>query len=115
MGTFPHKHLKKGETFHLIKGKMACVIFKNNGKVKFAFTLYPNDIFRTPINVYHTQIPLTDYVIYHESTLGPFKKNNSIDFSKVLGMVLPGVEYVPTSQEGIFKLSRGPQRPYIKK
>lgn len=78
MGTFPHKHLKKGETFHLIKGKMACVIFKNNGKVKFAFTLYPNDIFRTPINVYHTQIPLTDYVIYHESTLGPFKKNNSI-------------------------------------
>jgi cupin fold WbuC family metalloprotein len=78
MGTFPHKHLKKGETFHLIKGKMACVIFKNNGNVKFAFTLYPNDIFRTPINVYHTQIPLTDYVIYHESTLGQKKKNNSI-------------------------------------
>ena len=78
MGTFPHKHLTKGETYHLIKGKMACVIFNNNGKIKFAFTLNPNDIFRTPINVYHTQIPLSNYVIYHESALGPFKKNNSV-------------------------------------
>ncbi len=77
MGTFPHKHLKKGETYHLIKGKMACVIFKNNGSINYAFTLKPNDIFRTPINTYHTQIPLSEYVIYHEGALGPFKKGNS--------------------------------------
>ena len=38
-----------------------------------------------------------------------------IDFSKFLGMASPGVEYVPTSLETIFKLSRGPQRPYTKK
>ena len=39
----------------------------------------------------------------------------NIDFSKILGMALPGVENIPTSLEIIFKLSRGPQRPYIKK
>ena len=78
MGTFPHKHLKKGETYHLIKGKMACVIFNNKGKVTFAQAMYPNDIFRTPINTYHTQIPLSEYVIYHEGALGPFKKGNSV-------------------------------------
>ena len=78
MGTFPHKHLKKGETYHLIKGKMACVIFNNKGKVKFTQAMYPNDIFRTPINTYHTQIPLSEYVIYHEGALGPFKKGNSV-------------------------------------
>ncbi len=78
MGTFPHKHLKKGETYHLIKGKMACVIFKNNGSIKNAFKLNPNDIFRTPINTYHTQVPLSEYVIYHEGTLGPFRKGNSV-------------------------------------
>ena len=44
MGTFPHKHLKKGETYHLIKGKMACVVFKNNGSINYAFILKPNDI-----------------------------------------------------------------------
>ena len=30
-------------------------------------------------------------------------------------MGLPGVENVPTPLESLFKLSRGPQRPYIKK
>ena len=30
-------------------------------------------------------------------------------------MALPGVENVPMSQETVFKLSRGPQRPYIEK
>ena len=78
MGTFPHKHLKKGETYHLIKGKMVCVIFSNSGKIKDAKLILPNSIFRTPINTYHTQIPLSNYVIYHEGALGPFKKGNSV-------------------------------------
>ena len=30
----PHKHLRKGETYHIIKGRMVCVLFNNNGKVK---------------------------------------------------------------------------------
>ena len=57
---------------------MACVIFKKTGKIDYAFTLKPNDIFRTPINTYHTQVPLSEYVIYHEGALGPFKKGNSL-------------------------------------
>ena len=47
-------------------------------KEYFRKNIFPNDIFRTPINTYHTQIPLTDYVIYHEAALGPFKKGNSV-------------------------------------
>ena len=39
----------------------------------------------------------------------------NLDFSKMLGMGLPIVENTPTSLETIFKLSRGPQRPYTKK
>ena len=45
----------------------------------------------------------------------PSREAQNIDFSKILGMASPGVEYVPTSLETIFKLSRGPQRPYIEK
>ena len=45
----------------------------------------------------------------------PSGEAQNVDFSKILGMASPGVEYVPTSLETIFKLSRGPQRPYIKK
>ena len=29
----PHKHLRKGETYHIIKGSMACVLF-NKGSIK---------------------------------------------------------------------------------
>jgi len=75
----PHKHLRKGETYHILKGKMACVIFYDNGKIKSKDIISKNNIFRTPINVYHTMLPLTKYVIYHESKVGPFlKKNDSV-------------------------------------
>ena len=75
----PHKHLKKGETYHIIKGKMICVLFYNNGKIKSKCVISKNNIFRTPLNTFHTMAPLTKYVIYHESKMGPFlKKDDSI-------------------------------------
>ena len=30
----PHKHFRKGETYHIIKGSMACVLFSEKGKIK---------------------------------------------------------------------------------
>lgn len=75
----PHKHLRKGETYHIIKGSMVCILFKDNGKVSKVCKLKKNDIFRTPLNVYHTMSPTSKYVIYHESKIGPFlKKGDSI-------------------------------------
>ncbi len=77
----PHKHLKKGETYHIIKGSMACVLFNNNGSIKKICHLKKNDIFRTPINVFHTMLPSSKFVIYHESKIGPFYKKNDSVFS----------------------------------
>ena len=78
----PHKHLIKGETYHVIKGKMVCVLFNNLGKVKLVCALNKNDIFRTPINTFHTMLPISKYVIYHESKVGPFLKKNDSIFPK---------------------------------
>lgn len=77
----PHKHLKKGETYHIIKGSMTCVLFENSGKIKKICHLKKNDIFRTPINVFHTMLPTSKFVIYHESKTGPFLKRNDSIFS----------------------------------
>ena len=77
----PHKHLKKGETYHIIKGSMACVLFNNNGSIKKICHLKKNDIFRTPINVFHTMLPSSKFVIYHESKTGAFYKKNDSVFS----------------------------------
>lgn len=75
----PHKHLRKGETYHIIKGSMICILFNLYGKVSKVCKLKKNDIFRTPLNVYHTMSPISKYVIYHESKTGPFlKRGDSI-------------------------------------
>lgn len=75
----PHKHKKKGETYHIIYGSMICILFTNTGVVQKTCVIKKNDIFRTPINKYHTMMPLSEYVIYHESKPGPFlKKGDSI-------------------------------------
>ena len=81
----PHKHLKKGETYHIIKGSMICVLFKNNGEIKKTCKIMRGDIFRTPINVFHTMFPLTKFVIYHESKRGPFLKKKDSIFPKWIG------------------------------
>ena len=75
----PHKHLRKGETYHIIKGSMVCILFNDNGKVSKVCKLKKNDIFRTPLNIFHTMSPISKYVIYHESKTGPFlKRGDSI-------------------------------------
>ena len=77
----PHKHLRKGETYHIIKGSMACVLFSEKGIVKLICKLKKNDIFRTPTNIFHTMLPISKFVIYHESKTGPFLKKNDSFFS----------------------------------
>jgi cupin fold WbuC family metalloprotein len=75
----PHKHLRKGETYHIIRGSMICILFDKNGRITKSCKLKTNDIYRTPINTYHTMAPLSKYVIYHESKTGPFlKKGDSV-------------------------------------
>ena len=61
---------------------MASILFKDNGKIKKIYKLVKDDIFRTPLNTYHTMVPLTKFVIYHESKIGPFLKKNDSIFPK---------------------------------
>ena len=78
----PHKHKKKGETYHIMEGSMMCIIFSDSGKIQKSSIIEKNDIFRTPLNKYHTMMPLSKYVIYHESKPGPFLKKNDSIFPK---------------------------------
>ena len=76
---YPPINIYEGETYHIIKGSMVCILFNDAGKISKIFKLKKNDIFRTPINVYHTMSPISQYVVYHESKTGPFlKRGDSI-------------------------------------
>ena len=59
-----------------------CFLFNRNGKIIKKCLIKKNNIFITPINVFHTMKPITEYVIYHESKPGPFLNKNDSIFPK---------------------------------
>ena len=100
----PHKHLRKGETYHIIKGSMACVLFNKKGKIINFCKLKKNDIFRTPTNVFHTMLPITKTVIYHESKVGSLLKKNDSIFSKWSKLLTNNQMDINTLKRKIFSL-----------
>ena len=70
----PKKHVTKAKSFHMIEGEMAVFVFDDDGTVTDACILDGRQtiIYRVAANIFHTDVPLTDFVIHHESTLGPF-------------------------------------------
>lgn len=71
----PHRHGDKGETWHILHGRMAVFVFDEAGAVIDATILSPdaNFLYRVGNAQYHTLVPLTDIVAYHESKPGPFQ------------------------------------------
>ncbi len=81
----PHRHINKTESFHVIEGELIVVIFDEYGRVSRKirmgqYTSEYNFIYRLASPLWHTLIPLTELVIIHETTTGPFIKGDS-DFA----------------------------------
>ncbi len=68
----PHKHLQKGETWHIMEGTMGVFVFDADGNLIEANTISAGEIYRLSLDTYHALIPLSDAIIYHESKPGPF-------------------------------------------
>lgn len=78
----PHKHLEKGESYHILEGMMGAFAFDDQGQVRDACVLKPdgNFIYRVEVNMYHAVMPLSEEIIYHESKPGPFLGDNDSIF-----------------------------------
>ena len=77
----PHKHITKGESYHLIEGRLGVFIFSDQGVILDSRILDTNDslIYRIAESVFHCILPISNPVIYHECKLGPFTgKEDSI-------------------------------------
>jgi cupin fold WbuC family metalloprotein len=79
----PKKHINKAKSFHMIEGEMAVFAFSDGGELIDSCILDGKSTiaYRVAANVFHTDVPLTDYVIHHESTLGPFMGDNDRVFA----------------------------------
>ena len=76
----PHKHLEKGESYHMIEGEMGIVVFDDEGKVADACRMDTSDttVYGVGTGMDHTNFPLTDVAVYHESRPGPFVSGDSV-------------------------------------
>ena len=70
----PHKHKDKGESYHVLAGRAAALVFDDSGKVTDQRVLSPDGefLYRLAPGVFHTLVPLTKTFIYHETRPGPF-------------------------------------------
>ncbi len=76
----PHKHLEIGESYHIVEGEMGIVVFDDGGEIVDACRMDTSGtaVYSVGAGTYHTNFPLTDVAVYHESRPGPFKGGDSV-------------------------------------
>lgn len=78
----PHKHLGKSESIHIIEGLVDVVVFNDDGSIFQVLPLGGYDsgrIFYCRMNtaVYHTFLIHSEILVFHETTNGPFQKDDT--------------------------------------
>ena len=79
----PHKNTNKPKSFHVIEGVMDVVVFDDHGQARSVARLGPHAsgskyYFRLHETRYHTLRTVSDLVIFHETTIGPFQQGDTV-------------------------------------
>jgi cupin fold WbuC family metalloprotein len=79
----PHKHLNKIESFHIIEGSANVIIFNEKGDIINVIPMgnyasERNFYYRISDPYYHTVYIITDFLVFHETTNGPFKRSDTV-------------------------------------
>lgn len=84
----PHRHRGKSESFHMIEGELDVVIFTEDGGIREVISMAaPGEknsgrpfYYRLSDSYFHTVIPVSEVVVFHETTNGPFRREDT-DFA----------------------------------
>jgi cupin fold WbuC family metalloprotein len=79
----PHKHLEKAESMAILEGEADMVLFHEDGLIRRLIRMgapASGKVFyhRLSEPIYHTLIIRTDFLVFHESTEGPFLRENTV-------------------------------------
>ena len=79
----PHKHLNKTESFHLIEGSMLIFFFDDLGNIDNKILLDVSKkskpfFYRLVTSKWHCVVPLSEFVVIHETTNGPYNEHDNI-------------------------------------
>ena len=73
----PHKHIDKPESLFVLEGEADVIFFEENGDIKTSFPIggtseNDNKYYRLETDIYHMLIIKSEFLVFHEVTLGPF-------------------------------------------
>lgn len=79
----PHKHIGKGESFHVVEGVLDVVIFDYQGNITNVLGLgdYASGrafYYRSDTLEYHTVVIRSKQAVIHETTPGPFRPADNV-------------------------------------
>jgi cupin fold WbuC family metalloprotein len=79
----PHKHVDKCESFHVIEGEVDVVIFDEAGGITDVIAMGSLQsgrrfYYRIADPLYHTLLIRSDVLVFHETTLGPFRREQTV-------------------------------------
>lgn len=76
-----HRHSDKSESFNVIEGKLAVVLFEADSSEVIETIFLESDsynrYYRLDSPLYHLVVPLTEHVIMLETTCGPFRSGQA--------------------------------------
>ncbi len=79
----PHKHTNKSESFHIIEGNLAVTLFDDYGSI--VDTVFMGEYssgrqfyYRLVKDYFHSVVVLSGFVIFHETTNGPFNSEDTV-------------------------------------
>lgn len=80
--TRPHRHRNKSESFNILEGRMAVIFFDDAGNgtrriILGAPASGDPSVYRLSASEWHSVLPLTEFVVFHEITNGPFVRGDS--------------------------------------
>lgn len=79
----PHKHIGKAESISILEGEVDIVLFHEDGSLRQVIPMATpisgkTFYLRLPEQVYHTLLIRTEFLVFHESTEGPFLRENTV-------------------------------------
>ena len=82
----PHRHPKgKSESYHVVEGAMNVYFFDDEGQVIRKIEMGEVGsgkpfLYRLSESTWHMPLPTSEWLVYHETYSGPFKKDYDVEF-----------------------------------
>ena len=79
----PHHHLGKSESFHLMEGRALVILFDRDGAIERVIPVGDTasgaaSYFRMPEGVVHSFVIESEWLVFHETTTGPFDRSRTV-------------------------------------